>query len=106
MSDLLTPIILMMLFVLVEAGVLQVSGRQKIDWLDVIFNINSGHMMLWLFRCLEVLCYSLVVNHFSFGLFDNASVILLWLFTLLCGISVFTGYIDGITRCARCGRFM
>lgn len=41
MSDLLTPIILMMLFVLVEAGVLQVSGRQKIDWLDVIFNINS-----------------------------------------------------------------
>lgn len=58
MSDLLTPIILMMLFVLVEAGVLQVSGRQKIDWLDVIFNINSGHMMLWLFRCLEVLCYS------------------------------------------------
>ncbi|GAL54541.1 hypothetical protein EA14781_065_00210, partial [Escherichia albertii NBRC 107761 = DSM 17582] len=67
MSDLLIPIILMVLFVLAEAGVLQFTGRQKIDWLDVIFNINSGQMMLWLFRCLEVLCYCLVINHFSFG---------------------------------------
>ncbi|WDC32656.1 sterol desaturase family protein [Escherichia albertii] len=83
MSDLLIPIILMVLFVLAEAGVLQFTGRQKIDWLDVIFNINSGQMMLWLFRCLEVLCYSLVINHFSFGIFDHAPVILLWLFTLL-----------------------
>ncbi|HIH8230917.1 TPA: sterol desaturase family protein, partial [Escherichia coli] len=83
MSDLLFPIISMVLLVLAEAGVLQFTGRQKVDWLDVIFNINSGHMMLWLFRCLEVLCYGLVVNHFSLGLFDNAPVILLWLFTIL-----------------------
>nr|MDK7290588.1 fatty acid hydroxylase [Escherichia coli] len=53
MSDLLFPIISMVLLVLAEAGVLQFTGRQKVDWLDVIFNINSGHMMLWLFRCLE-----------------------------------------------------
>lgn len=83
MSDLLFPIISMVLLVLAEAGVLQFTGRQKVDWLDVIFNINSGHMMLWLFRCLEVLCYGLVINHFSLGLFDNAPVILLWLFTIL-----------------------
>ncbi|HDW1231769.1 TPA: fatty acid hydroxylase, partial [Escherichia coli] len=83
MSDLLFPIISMVLLVLAEAGVLQFTGRQKVDWLDVIFNINSGHMMLWLFRCLEVLCYGLVVNHFSLGLFDNVPVILLWLFTIL-----------------------
>lgn len=51
MSDLLFPIISMVLLVLAEAGVLQFTGRQKVDWLDVIFNINSGHMMLWLFRC-------------------------------------------------------
>ena len=66
MSDLLFPIISMVLLVLAEAGVLQFTGRQKVDWLDVIFNINSGHMMLWLFRCLEVLCYGLVVNHLMF----------------------------------------
>lgn len=82
MSDLLFPIISMVLLVLAEAGVLQFTGRQKVDWLDVIFNINSGHMMLWLFRCTEVLCYGTVVNHFSLGLFDNVPVILLWLFTI------------------------
>ena len=43
MSDLLFPIISMVLLVLAEAGVLQFTGRQKVDWLDVIFNINSGH---------------------------------------------------------------
>lgn len=106
MSDLLFPIISMVLLVLAEAGVLQFTGRQKVDWLDVIFNINSGHMMLWLFRCLEVLCYGLVINHFSLGLFDNAPVILLWLFTILAWDSAFTGYIAGITKCARCGRYM
>ena len=46
MSDLLFPIISMVLLVLAEAGVLQFTGRQKVDWLDVIFNINSGHMSL------------------------------------------------------------
>lgn len=81
MSDLLFPIISMVL--LVKRACYQFTGRQKVDWLDVIFNINSGHMMLWLFRCLEVLCYGLVVNHFSLGLFDNVPVILLWLFTIL-----------------------
>ncbi len=106
MSDLLFPIISMVLLVLAEAGVLQFTGRQKVDWLDVIFNINSGHMMLWLFRCLEVLCYGLVVNHFSLGLFDNVPVILLWLFTILAWDFGFTGYIAGITKCARCGRYM
>ena len=63
-------------------------------------------MMLWLFRCLEVLCYGLVVNHFSLGLFDNVPVILLWLFTILAWDFGFTGYIAGITKCARCGRYM
>ncbi len=49
---------------------------------------------------------ALVVNHFSLGLFDNVPVILLWLFTIRRGISAFTGYIAGITKCARCGRYM
>ncbi|MDP0886250.1 fatty acid hydroxylase, partial [Klebsiella pneumoniae] len=39
MSDLLFHIISMVLLVLAEAGVLQFTGRQKVDWLDVIFNI-------------------------------------------------------------------
>lgn len=35
MSDLLFPIISMVLLVLAEAGVLQFTGRQKVDWLTL-----------------------------------------------------------------------
>lgn len=83
MSELLVPILFMVAFVFGEACVLQLTGKQKVDWLDVIFNINSGHIMLWLFRCMEVLCYSVVLNRFGLGLFDGVSAIWLWLFTLL-----------------------
>lgn len=83
MSELLIPILFMVAFVLGEACILQVSGRQKVDWRDVIFNINSGHIMLWLFRCLEVLCYGVVLGRFSLHIFDGVPEVWLWLFTLL-----------------------
>ncbi|MWL75045.1 fatty acid hydroxylase, partial [Escherichia coli] len=47
MSDLLVPIIVMLVLVFGEAGILHLTGRQKIDWHDVVFNINSGHIVLW-----------------------------------------------------------
>ncbi|WP_436857555.1 sterol desaturase family protein [Citrobacter tructae] len=83
MSELLVPVILMMVFVFVEACILQLTGKQRVDWRDVIFNVNSGHIMLWLFRCLEVLCYSVALSRFSLHLFDGVSAVWLWLFTLL-----------------------
>lgn len=83
MSELLVPVILMMVFVFGEACILQLTGKQRVDWRDVIFNVNSGHIMLWLFRCLEVLCYSVVLSRFSLHLFDGVSAVWIWLFTLL-----------------------
>lgn len=83
MSELLVPVILMMVFVFGEACILQLTGKQRVDWFDVIFNVNSGHIMLWLFRCLEVLCYSVVLSRFSLHLFDGVSAVWHWLFTLL-----------------------
>lgn len=83
MNELLVPIILMMTFVFGEVCFLALTGRQEIDWLDVIFNVNSGHIILWLFRCLEVLCYGWVLSRFSLHLFDSVNPVWLWLFTLL-----------------------
>lgn len=83
MSELLVPVILMMVFVFGEACILQLTGKQRVDWRDVIFNVNSGHIMLWLFRCLEVLCYSVVLSRFSLHLFNGVSAVWIWLFTLL-----------------------
>lgn len=83
MNELVYPVVLMIFFVLSEACILRFIKRQQVDWLVIIFNINSGHIMLWLFRCLEVLCYKLVLDNFSLGLFEGLSPVWLWLFTLL-----------------------
>lgn len=83
MSDLLVPIIVMLVLVFGEACILQLTGRQKIDWHDVVFNINSGHIVLWLFRCTEVLCYGLVFSRFSLHLFEGVSPVWMWLFAIL-----------------------
>ncbi|KNC09537.1 fatty acid hydroxylase [Klebsiella sp. RIT-PI-d] len=83
MSELLYPIIFMLLLVLGEACFLHLSHKRKIDWHDIMFNLNSGHIVLWLFRCVEVLCYALVLHYASLSLFDGVAVGWIWLFTLL-----------------------
>jgi len=83
MSELVMPVLAMLVLVLGEACILQLTGRQKVDWREVIFNLNSGHIMLWLFRCLEVLCYSLVLTYCSLHLLDSWPEVWLWLFALL-----------------------
>jgi len=83
MSDLAMPIVFMLLVVVGEAWVLQWVQRQRVNWHDVVFNLNSGHIMLWLFRGLEITCYGYVAAHFSLGLLDAWPPLLMWLFALL-----------------------
>lgn len=83
MNELIIPVILMLFFVLGEALLLRFNSQQVVDWHDVIFNLNSGHIMLWLFRGLEVLCYSAVFNHFSLNLFAELSLVWVWCFAIL-----------------------
>ncbi|WP_338628718.1 sterol desaturase family protein [Yersinia intermedia] len=82
MNELLIPIILMVIFVVGEALLLKLKGWRQVDWHDVVFNINSGHIMLWLFRGLEIVCYTAVLNHFSLHLFADVAPFWVWLFAL------------------------
>ncbi|KAA9000113.1 sterol desaturase family protein [Affinibrenneria salicis] len=83
MTDLALPILFMLLLVVGEALVLQLIRREPVNWHDVVFNLNSGHIMLWLFRGLEILCYGYVVDHFSAGWAAQWPAPLMWLFALL-----------------------
>lgn len=78
MNELAIPIVIMLLFVLAEALYLRWNRRLQVDWQDVMFNLNSGHLMLWLFRGLEVLCYGAVADQFSFALLEGVNSALLW----------------------------
>lgn len=83
MSELILPLIIMLALVVIETLVLQYVKKVAINWPDIIFNLNSGHLMLWLFRGLELVCYHFVYTHFSFNLFIHVPIILTWLFTIL-----------------------
>ncbi|CAI1869780.1 MULTISPECIES: sterol desaturase family protein [Serratia] len=83
MSDLALPIVFMLFIVVAEAVALQWGRREPVNWHDLVFNLNSGHIMLWLFRGLEITCYGYVAAHFSLGLLDAWPLPLMWLFALL-----------------------
>ncbi|MEN4239969.1 sterol desaturase family protein [Serratia marcescens] len=83
MSDLALPIVFMLFIVVAEAVALQWGRREPVNWHDLVFNLNSGHIMLWLFRGLEITCYGYVAAHFSLGLLDAWPPPLMWLFALL-----------------------
>ena len=77
------PIFLLIILVLSEMIILSKTGKEKVDWHDVVFNLNSGHLMLWLFRGLELACYGFIVANFSLNIVSEWSPVWLWLFAIL-----------------------
>ncbi|NPD15537.1 sterol desaturase family protein [Xinfangfangia sp. D13-10-4-6] len=83
MTAVAIPILLMVVLVLAEMIELNRSGRQQVDWHDVVFNLNSGHLMLWLFRGLEIAVYAFVLSHLSLDLAASWPVWLVWLVAII-----------------------
>lgn len=83
MNELTFPVIFMVIIVVAEAAVIARKSPASFRWRDVVFNLNSGHIMLWLFRGLELFCYGFVVTHFSAGLTDSWPEWSVWLFALI-----------------------
>ncbi|HCM64587.1 MAG TPA: fatty acid hydroxylase [Morganella sp. (in: Bacteria)] len=83
MNELTFPVIFMVIIVVAEAAVIARKSPVSFRWRDVVFNLNSGHIMLWLFRGLELFCYGFVVTHFSAGLTDSWPEWTVWLFALI-----------------------
>lgn len=83
MSELAIPLGLMLFVVIGEAVYLHACTKSAVDWADVMFNLNSGHLMLWLFRGLEVASYGAAVNYFGLALLDTWPPALMWLVAFL-----------------------
>lgn len=82
MFELILPLLIMLILIAAEVFVLQYIKKVTINWSDIIFNLNSGHLMLWLFRGLELVCYHYIFTHFSLNFFIHVPIILIWIFTL------------------------
>lgn len=82
MIDLIIPIMIMLCLVILEICILYLK-KTPVNLTDIVFNLNSGHLMLWLFRGLELVCFNYIYTHFSLNLFVNIPVVFTWLFVLL-----------------------
>ena len=78
MKELAFPLAVMLLLVLIEMLVLQ--RRQNVPWRDVVFNLNSGHVLMWHFRGLEILAFGALLTYFSVGWVGQWPIVYQWVF--------------------------
>lgn len=58
--------------------------RQKtIPWKDVIFNLNSGHILMWFFRGVELMGFSVLLSHLNLHWVDQWPPVWQWLFAFI-----------------------
>jgi sterol desaturase/sphingolipid hydroxylase (fatty acid hydroxylase superfamily) len=75
--------LVMLSLVLVELAILKWAGKQTAPWKDVIFNLNSGHILMWVFRGIEVLGFGLLLQHLSLHWVDQWHVAWQWVFAFI-----------------------
>lgn len=80
MINLYLGIALMLLLCLLEILYIKYKEKQEVPWREIIFNLNSGHVILWFFRGVEVLCFDFVARYCSIGIIGKLPVVLQWIF--------------------------
>lgn len=57
--------LLLLIFVIVEGLLIKYYLKEKLPWKELILNLNSGHILLWVFRGIEVALYFYTVKYLS-----------------------------------------
>jgi sterol desaturase/sphingolipid hydroxylase (fatty acid hydroxylase superfamily) len=82
MINLFLGILALLLMVLLELCYLHFVEKQAIPWREIIFNLNSGHVMTWVCRGIEITGFDFVLRHASIGLVSSWHLAAQWIFTL------------------------
>lgn len=75
--------LLLLILVLAELLVVRLVMKEKIPWNEVILNLNSGHILLWIFRGMEVVGFHFILQHFSLDWIGAWPTVLQWAFGFL-----------------------
>lgn len=70
---------LLLVFVIIEICILNFIKKETIPWREIVININSGHILLWVFRGLEIAAYYTTYKYFSYGWVDDFPFWAKWL---------------------------
>lgn len=74
---------MLLLMVLIEISFLYFIRKEKILWKEVIFNLNSGHILMWVLRGLEVSAFYFVSSYWSFAFVEDWPFVWIWIFTFI-----------------------
>lgn len=72
--------LLLLICVLIELGIFAYQ-KKDIPWREVIYNMNSGLIMMWVFRGVELAGFSYVLSNFSLNIISSWPVVWQWVFT-------------------------
>ncbi|NDC82874.1 sterol desaturase family protein [bacterium] len=70
---------LMLAAVLVEAVALKFTEEKSISWLDLLFNMDSGHIVMWFFRGIEISGYTLIYRYSPFNMISPEPSMFIWI---------------------------
>lgn len=73
----------MLTCILAEIGLLRLAGKTTAPWSDVVFNLNSGHILMWVLRGVEIVLFGLTLSYFSLHWVERWPVALQWLFAFV-----------------------
>ncbi|MBU9577410.1 sterol desaturase family protein [Ralstonia mannitolilytica] len=83
MSAFALPLALMLGCVLLELAALKWWRGQPLPWRDVILNLNSGHVLMWLCRGVEVAGFTWLYAHASLHWVDGWHPVAGWAFAFV-----------------------
>lgn len=61
----------MLAMILLEAGVLKMMRQTNFSWCEAISNLNSGHLVMLLFRSVEIFAFGFLVKNFNLHWIDQ-----------------------------------
>lgn len=74
---------LLLLMVLIELVFIAYKKKEPIPWREVIFNLNSGHILMWILRGTEISAFYFVSTYWSISLLDHWSYMAVWIFAFI-----------------------
>jgi len=71
----------MLSFVIIELLIMRFILKEEIPVHEIVANLNSGHILLWIFRGLEIAGFSYALNYLSLDLLQDWPLWTQWMFT-------------------------
>lgn len=70
---------LLFVFVIIEALIIRFKLKKELPYKELIMNLNSGHILLWVLRSLEVSAYALTFKYLSTDAVAVMPYVLVWI---------------------------